>query len=155
MTEHNIPNPFTTNNQGKINVPHSSEYSGSVYTDITIDDSFLVSEIDLSTSYINPHISINPSYSYTTDTPIYIGEDTEDAQKIYLVKPWQSRNPINITDGLYVSLERDLISNEEIKDLILKKLEDTYPEILLKAGINRDKIKLIKSEVNIEINKGY
>lgn len=92
------------------------------------------------------------SWKYA-DSEIKIGMDDESKHKIYIVEPWQSKNPIHVDEGLCVSLESDLIPTDEIKRKILDKLEETNPEIVIKMGMNPDNMTLTKSEVNIEINK--
>jgi len=94
------------------------------------------------------------SYTFShADTDLTIGDNNTNKQKLYIVEPWQSRNPIEVKDGLWISLPSDMISNDEIKTYILDKLIETNPEILIKIGLNVDNIKLVKSEVTLEINR--
>lgn len=100
------------------------------------------------TSYGN--ITLNGS-SYTNQNTWTIGDQDTTKNKIYVVEPWQSKNPIQVEEGLWVSLEKDLISTDELKQKIMDKLEETNPEILIKMGLNSDNMKLVKREVNLEI----
>ncbi len=83
---------------------------------------------------------------------IRIGE-INNKHKIYIVEPWQSKKPIHVKNGLWVSLEKDLISYDEIKIDIIRVLDDIHPDISLKVGMNPDNITLVKNEVTLEINK--
>ena len=94
--------------------------------------------------------SITSSYNYPNSWTI--GDQDTTKNKIYIVEPWQSKNPIQVEDGLWISLEKDLISNEKLKQKIMEKLEETNPEIVIKMGINPDNMKLVKREVNLEIH---
>lgn len=96
-----------------------------------------------------------PTWQWTEPSNEIVIGNNEDKQKIYIVEPWQSRKPIKVKDGLWVSLEQDLISNDEIKKQILEKIEDEHPDLAIKMGLNPDNIKLVKSEVNLEINKEF
>jgi len=86
---------------------------------------------------------------------LWIGDSDEKKHKIYIVEPWQSSNPIKIDEGFWISLERDIVSTDDLKRKILKKLEDTHPEVILTTGLNIQNIKLVKSEFNLEINKEF
>jgi hypothetical protein len=86
---------------------------------------------------------------------LWIGDSDEKKHKIYIVEPWQSSNPIKIDEGFWISLERDIVSTDDLKIKILKKLEDTHPEVILTTGLNIQNIKLVKSEFNLEINKEF
>ncbi len=83
-----------------------------------------------------------------------IGDQDDTKSKVYIVEPWQSKCPIQVEDGLWISLEKDLISTGELKEKIMNKLEETHPEIVIKMGINKDNMKLVKREVNLEIKSG-
>ena len=95
-------------------------------------------------------ITLNGS-SYSDQNTWTFGDQDTTKNKIYVVEPWQSKNPIQVEEGLWVSLEKDLISNDELKQKIIDKLEETNPEILIKMGLNSDNMKLVKREVNLEI----
>jgi len=98
---------------------------------------------------------LSPLLNNTTDNTKHVFGDTFDVgkQKIYIVEPWQSRKPIMIDGGLYVSFEEDLISTKELKEKILNSISETHPEITVKIGLNPNDIKLVKNEVTIEIKK--
>lgn len=104
--------------------------------------------------YTNDTITLTGS-TVAPSTSVSLGETDNTKQKIYIVEPWQSKKPIQIDDGLWVSLEKDLISTDELKRKIIDKLEETNPDIVVKIGINPDNLKLVKSEVNLEINKEF
>ena len=104
--------------------------------------------------YTNGTITLTGS-TVAPSTSVSLGETDNTKQKIYIVEPWQSKKPIQIDDGLWVSLEKDLISTDELKRKIIDKLEETNPDIVVKIGINPDNLKLVKSEVNLEINKEF
>lgn len=97
------------------------------------------------------NLSLTGSMSATGS--LTLGDQDTTKNKIYIVEPWQSKNPIKVEDGLWVSLEKDLVSNDALKQKIMDRLEETNPEILIKMGINVDNMKLVKREVNIEINQ--
>lgn len=84
------------------------------------------------------------------DKSIIIGEINQN-HKIYIVDPWQTRNPIFIKHGLCVSLEKDLIPYDEIKVDIINVLNEERPDISLKLGLNPNNISLVKHEVSLEI----
>jgi hypothetical protein len=130
---------------------------------ITID---LSTEMDLAINTIySGDFAINGTLSISDDIwsshnfnqshkEIIIGETVENHhKKIYIVEPWQSKNPIEIESGLWISLEEDLISNEELKQKVFDKLSETNPDFIVKCGMNKDNISLRKSEVSLEINK--
>lgn len=112
------------------------------------DDSFLNDTTCITSSNIQ-------TWSITPGSNVILGEDLSEKHKIYIVEPWQSRKPIKVKEGLWISLEHDLIPNDEIKREIINKIEEMHPDIIIRAGINHDNIKLVKSEVNIEINKEF
>ena len=102
--------------------------------------------------------NITPNWGSVWDTSsinenLMFGDIDDNKSKVFIVKPWQSKKPIEIEDGLWISLEEDLISNDDLKKKILDKLSETDPDILIRIGVNPDNIKLVKSEVNLEINK--
>lgn len=84
---------------------------------------------------------------------VIIGENDKSKLKVYIVEPWQSNNPIKVKDDLWVSLEKDLISFNEIKNEIFDKILDIFPELVIKAGLNPENMSLVKSEVTLEVNK--
>lgn len=84
------------------------------------------------------------------DRSIIIGEINQK-HKIYIVEPWQTSNPIFVKSGLCVSLEKDLISYDEIKADIINVLNEERPDISLKLGLNSNNISLVKHEVSLEI----
>ena len=84
------------------------------------------------------------------DRSIIIGE-INHKHKIYIVEPWQTKNPIFVKSGLCVSLEKDLISYDEIKVDIINVLNEKRPDISLKLGLNPNNISLVKHEVSLEI----
>lgn len=102
-------------------------------------------------SLTNSWINVEPYLKQNVS--VNIGDVDDNKHKIYIVEPWQSRNPVKVQNGLWVSLENDLISNDELKQRILDKLDEVRPDVIVKLGINPDNIKLVKSEVNLEINK--
>lgn len=83
-----------------------------------------------------------------------IGDKSTSKNKLYLVQPWQSKNPMKIDDFLWVSTEEDLISDSEIKSAILNKLSEEFPDVYLKLGTNAEKVKLVRRDVTLEINMG-
>ena len=108
-------------------------------------------------------ITLSPSFntlgingsSIQASNSVSLGDLDATKQKIYIVEPWQSKKPMQIEEGLWVSLEKDLISTDELKKKIMEKLEETNPDVVIKMGINPDNMKLVKSEVNLEINKEF
>lgn len=84
------------------------------------------------------------------DRSIIIGEINQK-HKIYIVEPWQTSNPIFVKPGLWISLEKDLISYDEIKVDIINVLNEERPDISLKLGLNPNNISLVKHEVSLEI----
>lgn len=105
-----------------------------------------------SVSIIMPKPPSNNIYINDNDGGVIIGE-TNTNYKIYIVEPWQSKNPILIKEGLWISLESDLIPYEEIKTEISKVLDELHPDISIKYGCNSSNITLVKNEVSLEINK--
>jgi hypothetical protein len=103
-------------------------------------------------SYTTGNISLNGSSIYQSQS-IQLGDTDANKQKIYIVEPWQSTKPMHIEDNLWVSLEKDLLSTKDLKKKIMDKLEESNPEILIKMGINPDNMKLVRNEVNLEINR--
>ena len=53
-------------------------------------------------------------------------------------------------DGLYTSLKEDLLSQEEIQELIYSKLEEQHPDKAIKLGLNND-IVIRKFMIPVEI----
>ena len=107
-------------------------------------------------SCISGNVLVSGSTSFShgySQNNLVLGDSDTDKTKLYIVETWQSRNPIKINEGLWVSLENDIIPNDEIKTYILDKLIETNPEILIKLGLNADNVKLVKTEVTLEINK--
>lgn len=142
-----IPNIVTADTTGEYVMINPNDSCNGTYIDYSdMDDTFLRdTDICITASSIEPWKYNEPHMT--------LGEDLSEAQKIYIVEPWQSKNPIKVQEGLWVSLEHDLVSYDEIKRIIIKKLMDDNPDALIKMGINIDNVKLVKNEVNIEINR--
>ena len=117
---------------------------------ITVDASavtFDASSMVLSSangSYLN-------DYSISTreiDGSVVIGGDKQT--ELYVIEKWQSKNPIDMGDGLYTSLKEDLLTQEEIQELIYGKLEEQHPDKAIKLGLNND-IVIRKYMIPVEI----
>lgn len=175
-TDDSIANTITlnddvvTNNHQIVQLDGScmGEYNSTDYSSLCGTDTITITG---STSYNTP-INITqsnygsitysqPSYSIgtvgvkgisNTVSSVNIGYIDQSKQKIYIVEPWQSNNPINVDGGMWISLEKDLISYDQLKRKIFDKLEETNPDILVKIGLNQNNIQLVKREVNLEIN---
>lgn len=107
-----------------------------------------ITSISGSTYGITSSSSSNISYSST------IGDDSNDKKKIFIVQPWQSKNPIEIENGFWISLEEDMLSHDEVKKCIISKLSENHPDIIFKLGTDPDNVKLVRKDVTLEINKG-
>lgn len=68
---------------------------------------------------------------------------------LYIVQPWQSKRPIKIEEGLYVSLKKDIYTIDEIREKIVKSIVEEYPEI--HVGLLGDEIEVRQYSTNIEI----
>ena len=118
---------------------------------ITIDTSgvtFDASSLVLSSangSYLNNYS--NP-IQQESDGCIIIG--SSGTTELYVVEKWQSKNPIDMGDGLYTSLKEDLLTQEEIQELIYGKLEEQHPDKAIKLGLNND-IVIRKYMIPVEI----
>jgi len=126
------------------------------YSTVVINDSSMVTT-DIAYGGPPPGFTItstgNWSWSHE-DTNITLGNTSHSKLKIYVVEPWQSNNPIEVEPGLWVSLEKDLKTNLEIKEKIVSTIGELHPDLIIKAG-GIENISLVKREVNIEIsNKG-
>jgi hypothetical protein len=82
---------------------------------------------------------------------VVLGDSSSTKKKLYITEIWQTKNPIRIDDNLIVSLEKDLISNDEIKTKILSIIENEHPDVYLQLGLDNKNIKLVKNEVTLEI----
>jgi len=114
--------------------------------DLSINDSLIVDAIS----------SIN-GYGYDTsianvDDSIVIGETDNKKMKVYICEKWQSTDPIDLGDGLYASLPEDMLSDSDLKKKVYNKLEELYPEKVIKLGMNEDNLSLRKKSVTIEID---
>ena len=90
----------------------------------------------------------------TLNNSIIIGEQSNEA-KLTLFQidyEWQSRKPIKIREGLILSKEEDLISDKEIKNMILEHFSETDPDLILKMDCNIDKLEIRKKSFPIEVN---
>jgi len=101
-------------------------------------------------STIYSDIAISNPYKSST----IVGDSSTDKVKLFIVEPWQSRKPIEIESGLFVSLEADMISDSELKYSIIKKLTEDHPDVLLKIGVDANNVKLVRKDVTLEINMG-
>lgn len=117
-------------------------------TSIICDQSQIVVNGNMASVYVPPESIVSDGTKHTIGDTV-----TDDRHKIYIVEPWQSRKPIVIEGGLHISLEEDLISQEELKEKILENLSVTHPETIVKVGLNPDNIKLVRNEVTIEIKQ--
>lgn len=112
----------------------------------------------VSTNICDAIYTVNP-YPNTivindTNQGIVIGDTTNDCKvKVYICEAWQTKNPIELDNGLIVSLEEHLYADNEIKTKIYNKIEELYPELAIKIGMNEDNISLRKKSVTLEINK--
>jgi len=85
-------------------------------------------------------------------TSIILGQSLAGKEKIYIVEPWQSSNPIKVNEHIWISLEKDLISMTTIKKEIYKTIEETFPEIFIKIGFDFSKLAIVKREVTLEVS---
>ena len=117
---------------------------------ITIDTS--VASFDSSTLVLaNCNGTYTNDYSFTTremENSVVIGGDKQT--ELYVIEKWQSKNPIDMGDGLFTSLKEDLLSPEEIQELIYSKLEEQQPDKAIKLGLNND-IVIRKYMIPLEI----
>jgi len=73
-----------------------------------------------------------------TDNHICSIGDNQGTTNIYICEEWESKKPIKIRDGLYVSLKEDLYSMGELESEIKTLISDNYPETAIKLGINEN-----------------
>ena len=98
--------------------------------------------------------SLNNVWSFgNTNNNLVLGTNNNESTDtdIYVVEKWQSRKPIDMGDGLYTSFREDLLSPAEIQELIYSKLEDQYPEVAIKHGMDKNNITIRKLSLPIEI----
>jgi|SaaInlStandDraft_4_1057021.scaffolds.fasta_scaffold30335_3 hypothetical protein len=119
-----------------ISVNHNGYYDSTIYAD---NITSTVSNID---------------YGSSSEMSIGNNNNSASSTKIYIVEEWQSKKPIKMDNGLTISLEKDLINYDDIKKKVMNKLSEVHPDLVVRMGINHENIKLMKSEVNLEINKG-
>jgi len=158
------------NNYGdfSVNIDHTEIMDGSDTISLSLDDidaSALIAPLSITdTNLTLTGVMGNgtgtgtytvPEINNVSDDSKHIFGDTEedDRHTVYIVEPWQSRKPIDVGNGMHVSLEDDLIPQQELKEKILEKMSETHPEHIIKVGMNPDNIKLVKNEVTIEIRK--
>lgn len=94
----------------------------------------------------------NANTSTNTNSSIVVGEIDNEKMKVYICEKWQSRNPIDMGDGLYISSPEDMLSDSDLKKKVYNKLEDLHPEKTIKLGMNEDNIALRKKSVTIEMD---
>lgn len=100
---------------------------------------------------LNHGYTFNSPFSDIDNNAFVLGtSDNDGATDLYVVEKWQSRKPIDMGDGLYTSFKEDLLSQEEIQEMIYSKLEDQYPEKAIKVGLNKS-ITIRKYSIPIEI----
>lgn len=98
--------------------------------------------------------SLNDGWAFgNSNNNLILGTNNNESgdTDIYVVEKWQSRKPIDMGDGLYTSFREDLLSPEEIQELIYSKIEDQYPEIAIKHGMEKNNITIRKVSLPIEI----
>lgn len=97
--------------------------------------------------------SLNDGWSFSnTNNNLIIGTENGDGTtEVYVVEKWQSKNPIDVGNGLYVSFEEDLITADEIQELVYSKIEEEYPEKAIKLGMDKNNLTIRKLSLPIEI----
>jgi len=97
--------------------------------------------------------SLNDGWSFTnTNNNLVIGtENGSGNTEVYVVEKWQSKKPIEVGNGLYVSFEEDLITADEIQELVYTKIEETHPEKAIKLGMDKNNLTIRKLSLPIEI----
>ena len=116
-------------------------------TDIVISDF----HVDGSTISASPYYSQNWNVASPGNLVITDLSSDENKSDIYVCEEWESKKPIKIKEGMFVSFKDDLYSVNELEDMVLKKIEDEYPEALIKMGLNKDSINIKKHSIPIEI----
>lgn len=149
---------YTSDSINPENIDTTIEPDNNIITITDIDGSNIVdySDVMISGANITTSWGVDNSWSDALkieENTVVVGDQSNEKHKIYIVEPWQSRHPIKVKDGLWVSLEHDLISNEEIKRQIMERLEEEHPDAVVKMGVNPKNVKIVKSEVTLEINK--
>jgi len=123
-----------------------------------VDDLSNITNAVVSNVSVNSNtISANPYYGQIWNTSpngnaLYDSSYENNKSNIYICEEWESKKPMKIKDGMFVSLKEDLYSVEELEDIVLKKIENEYPEALIKLGTNIDSINIKKHSIPIEIN---
>jgi len=117
--------------------------------DYTIDG-----DLNILSSNLHDGSCQDPSFDNSTivsnnGNPLIIGDKDPNEQEIYIVEKWQTKSPIIIDDDLIISLKKDILSKDELHKKIMDKINDEYPEIALKIGA--DKLKIRKLSIPIEI----
>lgn len=130
----------------------------SIYADATTVSTISLNPSDIS---ITGNLCISGS-TYNVTQPIFtehpdhgsvvIGKSENDKQKVYICEKWQSKNPIDLGDGLYASLPEDMLSDKELRKKVYNKIEDLYPDKAIKLGLNEENITLRRKTVTIEID---
>ena len=123
-----------------------------------VDDLSNITNAVVSNVSVNSNtISANPYYGQiwntsTNGNALYDSSYENNKSNIYICEEWESKKPMKIKDGMFVSLKEDLYSVEELEDIVLKKIENEYPEALIKLSTNTDSINIKKHSIPIEIN---
>jgi hypothetical protein len=97
--------------------------------------------------------NLNDGWSVSNrNNNLVIGTETgSGTTEVYVVEEWQSKKPIEVGNGLYVSFEEDLITADEIQELVYAKIEETYPEKAIKLGMDKNNLTIRKLSLPIEI----
>ena len=121
--------------------------SSPVIANATITNTALVNGSSI-VSTINDHWSFVES---NNDLVLGVDDLSSGEVDVYVVEKWQSKKPIEVGNGLYVSFEEDLYTKSEIQEMVYAKIEEEYPEKAIKLDLNKDNLTIRKLSLPIEI----
>mgnify|MGYP005640372225 CR=1 FL=1 len=98
---------------------------------------------------------LNSMANVLSSNKLCLGSDESlrglDNVTVFICEKWESKNPIEIENGLFISLEKDLIDLNSIKKKILSAIMDSHPDLYIKMGSNEDNLVIKKRSFPIEI----
>ena len=130
----NIPDDFT------ITVGNNSGFGSGILDSISTASDW------------NSSIYITDDSLKIDDNKLVIGKHEKEKTKIFICEKWQSRNPIDLGDGLFASFPDDMLTDDELRKKVYNKIEELHPDKAIKLGLNEENIALIKKSVTIEID---
>jgi len=121
--------------------------------DYTIDGDLNILSTTLHSGSWQSPLFDNATIVSGNSNPLIIGDKDPNEQEIYIVEKWQTKAPIIIDADLIISLKKDILSEDELYKKIMDKINSDYPEVALKIGANKLRIRKLSIPIEIKDNQ--